>query len=129
MLNERPQVGGERVVVISARRPAGQPEAAPVVGDDPVACLEQRQLLTLPGGAAEREAVHEQHRWPDAVVLEVQLGAVLAATMQNRQSPPPTVERGWPEPQATALRAARITSVTTSGCDIIGTCEASTSVI
>jgi hypothetical protein len=48
VLDERVEVGGERVVVEAGRRVAGVAEAAAVVGDDAVAGVEQEPVLLLP---------------------------------------------------------------------------------
>ena len=67
------QVGGEGVVVIAGGRLAGLAEPAPVVGDDPVAGLQQRRDLLVPGAAAERIAVDQHHRLAGAVILVMDL--------------------------------------------------------
>jgi len=67
------QVGGEGVVVIAGDRLAGLAEPAPVIGDDPVAGLEQGGDLLVPGTAAERIAVDQHHRLASAVILVMDL--------------------------------------------------------
>ena len=67
------EVGGEGVVVIPGDRLAGLAEPAPVVGDDPVAGLEQGRDLLVPGAAAERVAVDQHHRLADAMILVIDL--------------------------------------------------------
>ena len=79
--NQGVQVGGEGVVVIAGGRLAGLPEAAAVVGDDPVPGLQQDAFLLLPGVSVERVAVDQHDRLPGAVVFVVDLDvfAVLPA--------------------------------------------------
>jgi hypothetical protein len=48
VLQERVEVGGERVVVIPGGGLAGVAEPAPVVGDDPVAGVQQHRDLLVP---------------------------------------------------------------------------------
>jgi hypothetical protein len=75
------QVGGEGVVVIADGGLAGLPEAAAVVGDDPVPGLQKDAFLLFPGVPVERVAVDQHDRLPGAVVLVVDLDvfAVLPA--------------------------------------------------
>jgi hypothetical protein len=73
VLQQGVQVGGEGVVVIAGDRLAGLAEPAPVVGDDPVAGLEQRRDLPVPGTAAERVAVDQHHRLAGAMILVMDL--------------------------------------------------------
>ena len=73
-LGQQPvEVGRERVEVIALGRAARGAEAAPVVGDDPVAGREQRVHLRLPGPAVQRPAGEEHDGGAAAVVLVVQL--------------------------------------------------------
>src|SRR5207302_8357786 len=69
------------VVVVSGGRLAGVAKPAPVVGDHPVAGLQQHRDLPVPGTAAERVAVNQDDRPSLAVVLvvEVDRGRVLPA--------------------------------------------------
>src|SRR5215469_6170418 len=69
------EVGGEGAVVVAAGRLAGLAEPAPVVGDHPVARLQQRGHLPVPRAAAERVPVDQDHRWTGAVVFVMQLDA------------------------------------------------------
>jgi hypothetical protein len=78
---QRVEVGGEGVVVVAVEGLGRLAEAAAVVGDDPVAGLDQRGDLGLPGLARQRPAVDEHDRAAGAVVLVVELdrGGVLGA--------------------------------------------------
>ena len=67
------QIGGEGVVVIAGDRLAGLAEPAPVIGDDPVAGLEQGRDLLVPAAAAERVAVDQYHRLAGAMILVMDL--------------------------------------------------------
>ena len=79
VVEQRLEVGGEGVVVVTGGRLARLAEAAPVVGDDPLAGGEQLRLLFLPGVAFERVAVDEDDRLagPVVLVVKVDVGAVL----------------------------------------------------
>jgi hypothetical protein len=72
-VDQRVQVGGEGVPVVAAGGLAGLARAAAVIGDDPVPGREQRRNLLVPGPAAERVAVDENHRRAAAVVLVVEV--------------------------------------------------------
>jgi len=76
VLEQCVQVVGERVVVEADGGAARLTEPAPVVGDDPVAGLEERPLLLVPRAAVERESMDEHHGLADPVVLEVDLDVV-----------------------------------------------------
>jgi hypothetical protein len=67
------EVGGESVVVVAVGRLAGLTESAPVIGDDPVARLQQNRDLLVPGAAAERVAVDQDNGPALAVVLVIQI--------------------------------------------------------
>src|SRR6516165_1050672 len=69
------EVGGEGAVVVAGGRLAGLAEPAPVVGDHPVARLQQGGHLLVPRTAAERVPVDQDHRWTGAVVFVMQLDA------------------------------------------------------
>ena len=71
--DERVQVCGEGVPVIAVGWLARGAGATPVVSDDPVAEREQGRDLLVPGPAAERVAVDEDHRRAAAVVLVVKV--------------------------------------------------------
>jgi hypothetical protein len=73
VLQQRVQVGGEGVVVVAGDRLAGPAEPAPIVGDDPVAGLQQDRDLLVLGPAAEGVAVDQHHRLAGAVILVVDL--------------------------------------------------------
>jgi hypothetical protein len=90
-VHEPAKVGGERVVVIADGRLAGGAEAAAVIGDDPVAGVQQRRELLLPGVAVQRVAVDQHHRPSAAVVLVVDLdpAGVSSPTLTYGMSFPP----------------------------------------
>ena len=73
VLQQAVQVGGEGVVVVAGGGLAGLAEPAPVVGDDPVAGLQQGRDLLVPGAAAERVAVDQHHRLAGAMILVIDL--------------------------------------------------------
>jgi hypothetical protein len=57
LAEHRSQVGGEGVEVVARRRPAGPAEAAPVVDDHPIPCVEEHRHLRFPRPAVERPPV------------------------------------------------------------------------
>jgi hypothetical protein len=81
MFQQGIEVGGEGVVVVADDRLAGLAEPAPVVGDDPVAGLQQHRNLLVPGTATERVAVDQHDGLAGAMILVVDLdvGAVLSS--------------------------------------------------
>src|SRR5215471_6845935 len=81
MLQQGVQVGGEGVVVVAGGGLAGLAEPAPVVGDDPVAGLQQGRDLLVPGPAAERVPVDQHHRLAGAVifVVDIDVAGILPA--------------------------------------------------
>jgi hypothetical protein len=91
LLHQRAEVGGEGVVVVAGRHLARCAEAAPVVGDHAKAGVEQRNRLSLPGGAAERESGDQHYRPAGTVVLVVQIdrSGILGADVEIRASRPP----------------------------------------
>jgi hypothetical protein len=95
MVEQRLQIARERVVVIAARRLAGQAEAAAVIADAAVSVREQHPLLALPRVAVQRVAVDQHDRLAAAVVLVVNLdrGLVLGSNSDARHVQAPFV--GW----------------------------------
>ena len=85
MVQQRLEIGGERVVVVARRGLAGLAEAAAVVADAAVAVREQHPLLALPRVAVERVAVDQDDRLAGAVVVVVDLdvGAVLGSDLDE----------------------------------------------
>jgi hypothetical protein len=68
VVQQRLQIGGERVVVIAGGGLAGLAEAAAVVGDRAVARIEQRALLALPRMTVQRITVNQDDRLPAATL-------------------------------------------------------------
>ncbi|EKX67817.1 hypothetical protein STRIP9103_07447, partial [Streptomyces ipomoeae 91-03] len=85
-LHDGVQVGGEGVVVVTARRLGRLPETATVVGDDPVTGVQQSGALSLPRVPVQRKAVDEHDGLPGTVVLvvEIDVGGVLLANCDVR---------------------------------------------
>jgi hypothetical protein len=73
VLQQGVQVGGEGVVVVPGGGLAGLAEPAPVVGDHPVAGIQQGWDLLVPGAAAERVPVDQHHRPAGAVIVVIDL--------------------------------------------------------
>ncbi len=73
VLDQRVQVGGERVVVVPVPRLARPTEAPAVVGDHAVACIDQCRHLMFPRPPAQRPPVDQDDRLPLPVVLVVEL--------------------------------------------------------
>ena len=86
VLQQRVEVGGERVAVIADGGLAGQAEPAAVVGDDPAPRIEQVRDLFVPGAAAKRIPMDQHHGLASAMVLIVNLnvGRVLPADSHAR---------------------------------------------
>src|SRR5690606_22887468 len=80
-----------RVVVVAGGRLAGVAESSAVIGDDPVAGLEEGRRLLLPRTAVERVAVDEHDRLAGSVIFVVQLdgGAVLGSDGDGRHAHAP----------------------------------------
>jgi hypothetical protein len=72
-LQDRVQVRGERVVVITGADLRRLPETATVVSDDPVPGREELARLTLPAVPVQRVAVDEDDRLTRPLVLVIQL--------------------------------------------------------
>jgi hypothetical protein len=79
VVQQRLEIGRERVVVEPRRRLARFAEPAPVVGDAAVSIREQHSLLALPGVAVKRVAVDQDNRLagPVVVVVDLDVGGVL----------------------------------------------------
>jgi hypothetical protein len=79
------QVGGESVVVVATPRLRGIAETTAVIGDYPVASVDQGRDLVLPRSSAQGPAVDEHDRFSGAVVVVVDFdgGVVLGAYLQS----------------------------------------------
>jgi hypothetical protein len=66
---------GEGIGVAALPRLGGVAEAPAVVGDDPVARVDERRHLLLSGRPAQRPPVDQDDRAPRAVVLVVEIDA------------------------------------------------------
>src|SRR5438067_9871488 len=88
------EVRSEGVVVVAGRRLAGLTEPAPVVGDRPVAGLQQDRDLLVPCTPAQGVAVDQNHRRSRAGVLVVQVDGprILLANLDVRHVASPL---GW----------------------------------
>jgi hypothetical protein len=83
MADDRVEVGGERVVVVAARRLARLAEAATVVRDDALPRGEERRGLLFPRRAVQWVAVDQDDGVALAVVfvIEMDIGGVLLPTV------------------------------------------------
>jgi hypothetical protein len=99
LAEHRPQVLGERVEDVARRRPARPAEAAPVVGDHPVARLEQRRDLRRPRLAVERPSVEQDHGSP--------LPRSSSCSSIGAEFSCPTLMRAIPAPLVRLLRTRR----------------------
>jgi hypothetical protein len=86
MIEQRLQIGRERVVVITARGLAGLAEPPAVIADAAISVLEQHPLLALPGVAVERISVDQDDRLAGAmvVVVDLNVSTVFASDLYER---------------------------------------------
>src|SRR5262249_8276696 len=85
-VEERLEVGGEGVVVVSSSRLAGLAKPAPVIGDNAAPLLQQRRDLLIPGAATQWKAMN-QDDWPSGAVVfivQVDCASVLLADRDVR---------------------------------------------
>jgi hypothetical protein len=87
MCRQRGQVVGVVVHVVAVAGLGGSPVAAPVMGDDAIAVLDEEQHLRVPVVSGQGPAVAEHDRLAGTPVFVEDLGAVICGDGAHRASP------------------------------------------
>ena len=87
MRGQRRQVVGVVIHVVAVAGLRGAAMAAPIVGDDAIAVVEEEHHLRVPVVGRQRPAVAEDDRLPGAPVLVENLDAVFGGDRVHADSP------------------------------------------